>query len=381
MKIVGATVLEYVRKLDGRSWNPVSRWTERRAPLLLLHVDNGLTGVGEAWSKQDEIVRVLDLLALRVVPAITGIKIRGPDDIVRISDTYRDEIAGALEWVLPAAVSALDIAMWDLLAKSQQRPLWNALGGMSGNGRVYASGGLYRDGTGLDELAAEVRGYIGKGFRDVKMKVGALPLTQELQRVRAVREAMGVAGRLWVDALNRLDPSTAVRDAAALRDAGASAIQAPVAFDDIQAMVRINAKALPVVAGETDWQPGRYAELAASKAVSFVQLNLGLCGGFSGAQRSARAMHSGVVPFTLQTHGTAVLQSAALHFGAATAAVDCSEFHCFHNHLGWLLEGHTVIDDGRMVVDDEPGLGIGTPQPGAQRDGGEIRRHCPFPDC
>ena len=63
MRIVRAEVLEYVRKLDGRSWNPVSRWTERRAPLLILETDEGVRGCGEAWSKQDEIGVVLAALA------------------------------------------------------------------------------------------------------------------------------------------------------------------------------------------------------------------------------------------------------------------------------------------------------------------------------
>jgi hypothetical protein len=72
MKIAGVTVLEYFRQLDGRSWNPVFRWTERRAPLVPIEAGNGVTGVGEAWCRQPAIGSILAYLADVVAPQFLG---------------------------------------------------------------------------------------------------------------------------------------------------------------------------------------------------------------------------------------------------------------------------------------------------------------------
>src|SRR5436190_24377783 len=72
MKIIGVKVLEFRRRLDGRSWNPPFRWHERRAPLLVIETDAGLAGVGEAWSRQPQTALVLAHLAERYAPALLG---------------------------------------------------------------------------------------------------------------------------------------------------------------------------------------------------------------------------------------------------------------------------------------------------------------------
>src|SRR5256885_15782865 len=77
MRIIGISVLEFRRTLDGKSWNPSFRWNERRAPLILLHADNGLVGIGEAWSRQDKIEQVLAHLAQTKAPLLVGREI-GP---------------------------------------------------------------------------------------------------------------------------------------------------------------------------------------------------------------------------------------------------------------------------------------------------------------
>ena len=130
MKIVGVKVLEFRRRLDGRSWNPRFRWHERRAPLLILETDSGLTGVGEAWSRQPRIALVLDHLAGHCAPALLG---RDPLPRTQICAQLESAAAAASEpWVAAAAASAIDIALWDLAAQAAGQPLWRALGGSSG---------------------------------------------------------------------------------------------------------------------------------------------------------------------------------------------------------------------------------------------------------
>ena len=375
MKITGISILEYSRALDGRSWNPLFRWTERRAPLVLIETDNGLVGLGEAWSRQPAIGLILAHLAEDVASILLGVEFYDPPSIARVAGTVRRSVSAADEpWLGGAAASAIDMALWDLLAKSRAQPLWRALGGTSKRVYVYASGGLYRDGEGVAELAAEMRGHVESGFNAVKMKIGALPLAADLERVRAVRAAVGPEVELWVDAVNQLDAESAIPWAKTLAEAGVAAIQAPVPFTDIATMARLNADCLPVVAGEAAYDIAGFERLIAADAVTLLQPCLGLCGGFSVAREAAARAQSRLIDTTPQTFGTAVMQAASLHWGAATAGVYSVEYHRFHDHLAELMSpALRTVTDGRVTLGEEPGLGLSVPIPGPQSDGGEIR--------
>ncbi|HEX6793671.1 MAG TPA: mandelate racemase/muconate lactonizing enzyme family protein [Casimicrobiaceae bacterium] len=369
MKITGVQVLEFRRRLDGRSWNPTFRWTERRAPLLVIETDAGAVGVGEAWSRQPLIERVLDDLADRCAPALLGCD---PSSLAPVVAALA--VRGA-DWVGAASASAIDIAAWDLAAQAKGEPLWRALGGTSGRVRVYASGGLYRDAATLDDLAHEFADYARRGFGMMKMKVGGLALDADIARVRAVRSAIGDA-TLWVDAVNQLTPSTAPQWCQALARFDVAAIQAPLAFDDAAGMARINQWLMPVVATEAEHRETAFRALLDANAVTYLQYCLGLCGGFTGAARLDEAASQHRLRTTPQCFSTAVMQAATLHFGAARDNVVAAEYHRFHDHLaGYLPSAMRTVESGFVDLDDAPGLGVCAPALGVQPCGGEILLH------
>jgi L-alanine-DL-glutamate epimerase-like enolase superfamily enzyme len=373
MKIVGVRVLEFRRRLDGHSWNPAFRWHERRAPLLVIETDAGLSGVGEAWSRQPQIGLVLDDLADRCAPVLLG-----RDPLARASIARQLEARGASPepWVPAAAASAIDVALWDLAAQAAGQPLWRALGGRSGRAAVYASGGLYRDGTTLSDLAGEFEAYANLGFTAMKMKIGALPLEADLERVRSVRYAIGDNIVLWVDAVNQLTRSTARAWCGSLARAGVAAIQAPLPFDDIDGMAGINASLLPVIATEAEHREEMFRALLDTAAVTYLQYCLGLCGGCTGAMGIDALAARRRVETTPQCFSTAVLQAASLHFGAARENVVAVEFHRFHDHLAAALPAAMKrVRSGFVHLDDTPGLGVQPPTPGEQPGGGEVRLH------
>ncbi|HXR55878.1 MAG TPA: mandelate racemase/muconate lactonizing enzyme family protein [Casimicrobiaceae bacterium] len=368
MKITGAQVLEFRRRLDGRSWNPSFRWTERRAPLLLIETDAGAVGVGEAWSRQPEIERVLDDLADRCAPALLG------QDPSSLSPVVAG-LAAPGDWVGAASGSAIDMAAWDLVAQAKGEPLWRALGGSSGHVRVYASGGLYRDGATLDDLAREFAGYVGHGFTAMKMKIGGLALDADIARVRTVRDAIGDA-TLWVDAVNQLTARTAPQWCEALARFDVAAIQAPLAFDDVAGMAEINQSLMPVVATEAEHRESAFRALLDANAVAYLQYCVGVCGGFTGAARLDDAASRHRVPTTPQCFSTAVMQAASLHFTAARDNVAAAEYHRFHDHLAACLpSAMRTIESGAVELDDTPGLGVRMPALGEQPCGGEIVLH------
>ena len=121
------------------------------------------------------------------------------------------------------AVGTIDMAIWDAVAKIEGKPLYRLLadryrGGVADEKVwVYAAGGYYYPGKDLGKLKDEMRGYRDRGYRVVKMKIGAAPLAEDLRRIEAVLEVVGEGANLAVDANGRFDLATAIAYAKALR--------------------------------------------------------------------------------------------------------------------------------------------------------------------
>ncbi|MBT3373317.1 MAG: mandelate racemase [Rhodospirillaceae bacterium] len=124
------------------------------------------------------------------------------------------------------AASAVDMAVWDLLAKLEEKPLWRVLSERYSGGDhdarvlVYPGGGYYYPGKGLQRLREEMRGYHDQGYKAVKMKIGAAPLAEDLARIEAVIDEVGSGGDLAVDANGRFDLDTALAYGDAMQDYG-----------------------------------------------------------------------------------------------------------------------------------------------------------------
>src|SRR5258708_5118586 len=98
------------------------------------------------------------------------------------------------------AISAIDIGLWDLRAKVARMPLYKMLGGYRDRVPTYVAGGYYEEGKGLKELQQEMIDSVEMGARAIKMKVGAIPIREDVERVKAVREAIGPDVKLLIDA-------------------------------------------------------------------------------------------------------------------------------------------------------------------------------------
>ncbi|MDC3416080.1 mandelate racemase/muconate lactonizing enzyme family protein [Aquibacillus salsiterrae] len=114
------------------------------------------------------------------------------------------------------AVGTLDMAIWDAVAKIEEKPLYQLLADWYGNGTpdeqvfVYAAGGYYQPGKGLQELQDEMRNYLDMGYSVVKMKIGGSSLDEDLRRIEAVLKVVPDGGSLAVDANGRFDLPTAI---------------------------------------------------------------------------------------------------------------------------------------------------------------------------
>src|ERR1700738_4820784 len=120
------------------------------------------------------------------------------------------------------AVGTIDMAVWDAVAKIAEKPLFQLLAERYGKGIpdpkvfVYAAGGYYYPGKGLESLRREMRGYLDRGYTTVKMKIGGVPLEEDLRRIEAVQAELAPGQQLAVDANGRFDQGTAIAYAEAL---------------------------------------------------------------------------------------------------------------------------------------------------------------------
>ncbi len=120
------------------------------------------------------------------------------------------------------AVGVIDMAVWDMVSKIEEKPLCRHLADTHGDSRceervpVYAAGGYYYPGKGLRALQEEMRGYLARGYTSVKMKIGGAPLAEDLARIEAVLEVVGAGENLAVDANGKFDVETALAYAEAM---------------------------------------------------------------------------------------------------------------------------------------------------------------------
>jgi len=177
------------------------------------------------------------------------------------------------------AISALDIALWDIMGKAADRPLYQLLGGYRDDVPAYASGGYYREGKGLDGLATEMERYMEMGFTAVKMKIGRLTPLEDAERVRVARETVGPKVQLAVDANNAYpDAMTAIRAARMIEKYDIWWLEEPVWPDNISAMAKISAALdMPVAAGEIEATRWGFRQLM--EAIDILQPDFTVAGG------------------------------------------------------------------------------------------------------
>ena len=345
------------RDMDARLWNPRMRWSTKSMLLVFVETDAGDIGVGEAWAVGASPRAVVDVIDDEVAPLLVG---RDPHHVERFwQEVQATTVLSSRRGVVSAALSAVDMALWDLLAKSLDLPLYHLLGAYADDVACYASAGLYADGKTVDDLASEMAGYVAGGFDAVKMKVGGTTLEEDTARVAAVRDAVGPRVRLMVDAMYNLNVPEALRMARAFEPFDIYFFEAPVSSHDVTGQAIVNARSpIPVCGNETEFGIATFRELITRRAVEFVQFDLSICGGISEGRRIASLVSAFCMPCTMHAASTSVLLAATLHFAAATANCESVEYHMLHQWLFDLApEGAFAVRNGRVAP--PPGRGIG----------------------
>jgi D-arabinonate dehydratase len=256
------------------------------------------------------------------------------------------------------AISALDIALWDIIAKAAGQPLYHLLGGYCDEVPAYASGGYYREGKGLDGLAAEMERYMDMGFTSVKMKIGRLDPRQDAERVRVARETVGPDVQLAVDANNAWsDAPTAIRAARMLEEYDIWWLEEPVFPDNVPASAEVAAALdVPVATGEIEATRWGFRELLERRAADILQPDATVAGGITEWMKIAHMAAGWDVP--IAPHWMANIH---VHLLAAVPNGITVEFFVLEEdvfNFERMVREPLQPVEGKILVPQRPGHGV-----------------------
>ena len=248
------------------------------------------------------------------------------------------------------AISAVDIALWDLKAKLAREPLWRLLGGHDNRVNVYA-GGIDLE-MPLDQLRQQTEENLCRGFRAVKMKVGHARLLDDIERVAAVRNCVGPDVHLMVDANMRWTVGQAIKASRAFSEYDVYWLEEPTNPDDVDGHRRIESEGrIPVAAGENLHTIYEFQKIISGNGVSFPEPDMSNIGGVTGWMKVAHLAEAHNLPVT--SHG---IHDLHVHLLAAVPNASFMEIHGFG--LDPYLMHPLEILNGKVLASERPGHGV-----------------------
>jgi L-alanine-DL-glutamate epimerase-like enolase superfamily enzyme len=265
------------------------------------------------------------------------------------------------------AVGAIELAVWDLAAKLEDRPLWSLVAERCGNGgadrdvEVYAAGGYYVPGSDLEDLRDEMRGYLSAGYTHVKMKIGGAPIDDDLKRVEAVLDIVGDGSRLGVDANGRFDLETAITYGDRLAPYGLRWYEEPGDPLDYGLLARLAESYSGTLAtGENLFSSQDVRNLVAFGGLNpqgdYLQMDPALSYGVVEFDRMLAELHNGGwSPRRVIPHGGHLM---ALHLAAGLRLGGNESYPGVFQPFGGFGPRHEVVDGRITVTSEVAGIGL-----------------------
>jgi L-alanine-DL-glutamate epimerase-like enolase superfamily enzyme len=327
---------------------------------ILVWVDtaDGLTGVGYTYAGTVGGQAVHDLVQGVFRPLLIGRDaglIEG-----HWAAMYQEVLLAGRRGAALRAISAVDFALWDLLGKRANLPLYRLLGGWTDEVPAYASGGYYRPGDPLDNIREEMASYKALGFNDVKMKVGGAPFEVDVARVRAAREAIGPTGRLALDANNAWRwPYEAIRFARTVEDCDIWWLEEPLSPEDVAGHAEIaRTLEMPVATGEIHATRWDFRDIIERQAADILQPDAGVLGGITEWLKVAHTAASFNLPVAPHWHANAHVHLVAAVHNCITVEYFVLEQDIYNFERLVTPETRLQPQHGRLPLPTAPGLGI-----------------------
>ncbi len=328
-----------------------------------VYTDEGIAGVGEGTLEYKE--HALEGAVEHLKNYLMG---KDPRNIERLyHDIYRDAYwrGGA---VLMSALSAVECALWDILGKSLGVPVYTLLGGKANEDcRIYVNGWFAGAKT-PREFAEKAKIVVKKGVTAMKwdpfgksyLQISNADLTNALECVAAVREAVGDKIDLLIEGHGRFDVPTGIKIAKELEQFKPMWFEEPVPPNNLEALKAVRDKSpVAISAGERLYTRFDYNELFRTRACDYIQPDISHAGGIMELKKIAAIAEANYIPFAPHNPSGPVANAATLQLAAC-----CPNFCILEimysdvDYRKYVTNENLVYENGRIRIGDKPGLGI-----------------------
>ncbi|KPK37486.1 MAG: galactonate dehydratase [Phycisphaerae bacterium SG8_4] len=363
MKISAIEPFVVSHKLQREFYFSQWRYDTRTICLVKITCDNGTFGWGEGYGPAEIVKAGIEFFR----PLLIG---HGPLETENLWQLmYLRSLDYARRGILLSALSAIDVALWDLKGKILGQPVSVLLGGRRRQSvRTYATGMYFTETESMPEtLAAEALGYKEQGFDAMKMKVG-LNVEKDIENVAAVRQAIGPGIDLMIDANHAYSLTEATKLARAVEPYRISWFEEPVSPEYYASYSQLReTTSIPIAGGECEYLRFGFLRLFQQQCVDIAQPDICAAGGLTEVKRIADMACTFGVDLVPHTWGTGIAASAALHLIAnidmpgsrLNEAEALMELDRTENPLrDELVQPALSPHNGRLQVPNEPGLGV-----------------------
>lgn len=363
MKIIKVEPYLLMDKMEDPFYFSQFQYDQRKICIVRITTDDGTEGWGEGYGPGHVVKAGIE----QITPYLIN---RDPLHHENIwQDVYRHIYDYSRKGIFLSALSAIDIALWDLKGKILQQPVSILLGGRKREKiRVYATG-LYftNNGEMTKKLATEALAYKTENYTAIKMKVG-LGIDQDVKNVTAVRKAIGPEVQLMIDANHAFDLREAKQLIEKVQDQDITWFEEPVSNDDYDSYAELRRwSSIPIAGGECEYLKFGALEMLSKRCVDVFQPDTGACGGITEVKKMMAIAEAFTTNLTPHTWGTGIAIAANLHLVSNLNVVPqrlCSkepmmEFDRSPNRLREdLLVDKFIAKAGYIDVPDDYGLGI-----------------------
>jgi L-alanine-DL-glutamate epimerase-like enolase superfamily enzyme len=326
----------------------IQSFVRQETPILRLRCSDGSEGVGYTYTIGTGGSSVMALLEDHLIPRLLG---QDPDCIEAI---WRDLVfhthATHVGAVTSLALAAIDTALWDRRARVMGLPLWKVAGGAKNNVPVYTTEGGWLQ-LATEQLVDQAVAAKAQGFAGAKVKIGKPQLHEDVERLTAVRAAVGANFELMVDANQSFSLSEALRRARALEGLQLAWLEEPMPADQlIQHQQLCRHSPIPIAVGESLYSGGQFADYVQAQACHIVQVDVARVGGITPwlkVAHMAECMNISVCPhFLMELHVS------------LSCAVPNAPWVEYIPQLDDIASSRLIIENGRALPPQGPGLGI-----------------------
>lgn len=326
----------------------VQSFLKQETIFVEITTDDGLSGRGYSYTIGTGGTAILAMLRDHLLPGLVG------RDARRVEAIWRDLVASTRATMVGAitslALAAVDTALWDWRCRLADQPLWIVAGGASDRVPLYDTevGWLHLT---VDQLIGGAKAAVEAGRGGVKIKIGKPDPAEDVDRIAAVRGALGPGIDLMIDANQSLTLADAVRRARLLEPVDVYWLEEPLPADDVTGHARLAASTtIPVAVGESLYSVGQFAEYVRQGAVGIVQADVARIGGITPWLKVAHLA---------EAHNIAVCPHFLMELHVSLcAAVPNSRYVEYIPQLTAITSSRLAVEDGAALAPDTPGLGI-----------------------